>query len=62
MKFLNQKAVKDYCHEHGKRVGKEFLDLFNAFIEKKLKVACGTHNGSKKTLDASIAGFVGLTK
>jgi hypothetical protein len=43
---------------HGKRVSKEFLHALDLLVERKLREACKEHNGGKKTLDASLAGYI----
>jgi hypothetical protein len=58
--LLNHKAIKELAKEHNKRVSEEFFDCLELHIRKKIVKACKTWNGQKKTLDAYIAGFVGL--
>ena len=42
----------------GKRVSREFLEALNRYVHKKLLMAVQEHNGGKKTLDASVAGYI----
>ena len=58
--LLNHSAVKKLAKEHNKRVGKDFFACLEKHVEKKIVKACKIWNGQKKTLDAVIAGFVGL--
>ena len=60
MKYLRESAVKQLINELDKRAGKDFLFVLDAFVEQKIKQACSVHNGSKKTLDSSVAGYVGI--
>jgi len=62
MRYLNVAAVRTLVNREGKRVGKDFLLSLDIHIEQKLLAACKVHNGSKKTLDSSVAYFVGLHK
>lgn len=58
--FLNQSAIRKFCRERGRRTGSDFLTMLDWFISKKLGSACQVHNGGKKTLDAHVAGFIGI--
>lgn len=58
--YINSSAVRKLCHQLGRRAGKDFLTQLNALVARKTAAACGVHNGGKKTLDASVAGFVGI--
>lgn len=60
MKYINQSSIKALVNKCGKRTGKDFLYSLDLFIEQKVKKACEVHNGSKKTLDSSVAGYVGI--
>jgi hypothetical protein len=53
-------VVRKLIKDSGRRVSPEFLQLLDRHIETTVKKACETHNGSKKTLDASIAGMIGM--
>lgn len=60
--FIKASAVKNFCRdEKGKRCSAEFLAALDAHVRKKLSQAAGQHNGGRKTLDASVAGYVGIT-
>ena len=52
--------VRKLIKESGRRVSPEFLQLLDRHIEAKVKKACDTHNGAKKTLDAAVAGVAGI--
>lgn len=58
--LLNHKAIKELAKENGKRVSADFFACLERFVEKKIVKACNIWNGQKKTLDASVAGFVGI--
>lgn len=60
MKYINQSNIKKLAHSHGKRTGKDFLLQLDIMIEEKVKQACEVHNGGKKTLDESIATYIGI--
>jgi len=60
-KFFKGSVVRKLIKDSGRRVSPEFLQLLDKHIEFKVKKACETHNGSKKTLDASVAGIVGIS-
>ncbi|MBE0571968.1 MAG: hypothetical protein IH618_10530 [Ignavibacteriaceae bacterium] len=62
MKYLNQSQVRKLANKHNRRVGKDFLVMLDAMIERKVIQACKTHNGGKKTLDQDIAIYIGVTK
>lgn len=59
-KFLVESTCRDFCHERGRRWGAGFKAALERFIERKLAAACQVHNGSKRTLDASVANHIGL--
>lgn len=59
-KYFKGSVVRKLIKEHGRRVSPEFLQLLDRHIELTVKKACETHNGTKKTLDASVAGSVGM--
>jgi hypothetical protein len=53
-------AIKQLAKAGGRRVGSDFLFALDSLVRRKVEAACRTHNGGKKTLDATIAGFVGV--
>lgn len=59
-KLLKARQLKAFCHLRGRRVGAPFLDVLEAHVCRKLEAACRVHNGGKITLDATIAGHVGI--
>jgi hypothetical protein len=59
---INKKAVKEIAKPYKKRVSQEFIDILNNFVIRTIISACNVHNGGKVTLDAEVAGFIGLTK
>lgn len=58
--FLKVGALKRFVHARGKLLGRDFLPLMEGHIRRRLDAACRVHNGGRKTLDASVAGHVGL--
>lgn len=58
--YLNRKAVAKTIRQHGRRAGEEFLQHLDEWLHRKLVRACEVKNGGKKTLDASVAGHVGI--
>lgn len=60
-KYLRVSAVKALIRENDRRAGADFLELLDRMVERKVRAACKTHNGSKKTLDVTVAGYVGIT-
>jgi len=62
MKYINQSNIKKLANSNGKRAGKDFLLQLDIMIEQKVKQACEVHNGGKKTLDESVATYIGINK
>lgn len=60
MQITHQTAVRQIIREEGKQASPEFFDLLNHFVERKIREACKVHNGGRKRLDASVAGYVGI--
>ncbi len=60
LQYLTASAVRRACRAKGKRASKDFLYRLDAFVGRKLNAACAVHNGGRKTLDLTIAEFVGL--
>lgn len=58
--LINHKAVRELAKQHGKRVGQDFFDCLERHVKNKIIKACGTWDGQKKTLNAHIAGWVGI--
>jgi len=58
--YINVSSVKDLCHKHGRRAGKDFLRALDSFVRSKIETACGIHNGGKKTLDLDVAEYSGI--
>ena len=59
-RYLKCSTVKALIRKNGKRPGRQFLMALDRFIERKVISACRVHNGGKKTLDAAVAGYVGI--
>lgn len=60
MKYVVVSAVKARLKEHGKRCGKDFLLALDCFIDEKLEAAGRCHDGGRRTVDASVATWIGL--
>jgi hypothetical protein len=60
MQYIVESKVKKLIREQGKIPGKEFLLALDIFVAVKIKQACKVHNGGKKTLDATVAGYAGI--
>jgi hypothetical protein len=58
--LVNQKAVKDFCKDRGRRVSPTFVHALNKFLVMKLTQACNAHNGGKITLDDDVCRYVGM--
>ena len=61
IQYIKASLIKKLAKSHGKRVSKDFLLALDGYVEKKILLACETHNGGKVTLDGGIAHhlFVG---
>ncbi len=60
--FLNGSAVRRFCRLRGRRLSTEYLRLLDLHLHRKLTEACEVRNASRKTLDAAVATFTGITK
>lgn len=60
--LLNVTGIRKHCHLRGRRISADFMVVLHQHLIHKLNAACSVHNGGKKTLDASVAAFVGLTR
>lgn len=58
LNYIKASVIRKVAKTHGKRVSKDFLEALDRLVEHKLTQACEQHNGSKKTLDAAVAGLV----
>jgi hypothetical protein len=56
--YIKTSSVKKFAKSHGKRVSAEFLSALDRWVENKVLLATKEHNGGKKTLDASLAGYI----
>jgi hypothetical protein len=59
-KYIKRSAIKALAKSKGKRVSEQFLLILDAFISKKICIACETHNGGRKTLKGDLAVMIGL--
>jgi hypothetical protein len=59
--YIKASKVRAFCNEKGKRVTPQFLRLVDEHLRQKLTAACSVHNGGRRTLDGTVAGFVGIT-
>lgn len=60
LRFIRPSVARKYLKEKGRRVSPSFLYAFDAFLQRKFDQAASVHNGGKKTLDAEVAGFIGV--
>ncbi len=56
--YIKTSSVKKFAKSHGQRVSAEFLSALDRWVENKVLLATKEHNGGKKTLDASLAGYI----
>jgi hypothetical protein len=60
-RYLQAGNVRALAHELGKWPSQEFLRALDQHISNRVRAACAVHNGGRKKLDATVAGFVGIT-
>jgi len=60
IKFIVKSHARKFVQDRDKRLGSDFLQELDRFIERKLLECCRTPNGGKKTLDATVANFRGI--
>ena len=60
LRYVKEKSVRDYIKSKGRRCGLYFLVALDKHTEGNVEKACSVKNGSKKTLDADVANFVGI--
>ena len=60
LQFIRPAPIRKFAKENNRRIGKGFLYSLDNHISRLLSKAISTHNGGKKTLDASVAAFVGI--
>lgn len=60
LRFVRTPQVKKYLKDKGRRVSPSFLYALDAYIQRKLDETAEVHNGGKVTVDADVAGFVGV--
>lgn len=58
--YLKNHKIKALIKANNRRCGPEFMKLLDKHVEALVTRACGVHNGGKKTLDATVAGFAGI--
>jgi hypothetical protein len=56
--YIKTSSVKKFAKSHGKRVSADFLFALDRWVENKVLLATKEHNGGKKTMDASVAGYI----
>lgn len=56
--YIKTSTVRKFAKSHGKRVSPDFLAALDRYVENKILIATKEHNGGKRTLDASIAGYI----
>ena len=60
--YLRVSSVKKRIQSKGRRPSAQFIHLLDKKVERLVDAACKVHNGGKKTLDATVAGHIGLTR
>lgn len=56
-RYVRASGVRRLVKEQGKRSGAGFLNALDKHIYETVCRACKVHNGSKKTLDATVFNF-----
>jgi hypothetical protein len=56
--YIKTSSIKKFAKSHGKRVSADFLAALDRWVESKVLLATKEHNGGKKTMDASVAGYI----
>lgn len=56
--YIKAKNIRDCVKGHNKRVSREFLAALDRYVHSKILQSVKEHNGGKKTLDASVAGYI----
>ena len=56
--YIKTSAIKKFAKTHGKRVSADFLAALDQWVESKVLLATKEHNGGKKTMDSSVAGYI----
>lgn len=57
-KYIKASAVKKLIKENGKRTSNDFIEHLDRFVHMKILESVDIHNGGKKTVDRSVAGFI----
>jgi hypothetical protein len=60
MKYIVASNIKKLAKAKGRRVGQDFLAAIDNYVARKVEIACSVKNGSKITLDADVAVYVGI--
>lgn len=56
--YIKTSSIKKFAKSHGKRVSADFLAALDRWVENKVLLATKEHNGGKKTMDSSLAGYI----
>lgn len=56
--YIKTSSIKKFAKSHGKRVSSDFLAALDRWVENKVLLATKEHNGGKKTMDSSLAGYI----
>lgn len=56
--YIKTSAIKKFAKANGKRVSADFLATLDRWVEAKVLLATKEHNGGKKTMDSSVAGYI----
>jgi hypothetical protein len=58
MTYLKSSAIRRRIRESGKRCGSDFLQALDRYVDVLCERAVQTHNGSRKTVDASVLAYL----
>jgi len=55
--LINQKAAKTLCHDKGKRISKEALEIISSKVHHLIMLSIKAANGNKTVLGRDVANF-----
>ena len=56
--YIRSAGIRKLAKENGKRCGSDFLEALERFVYARVVACCKQFNGSKKTLDGTLANFI----
>lgn len=57
-RYIKASAVRLTAKANGKRVSNDYLEALDRKVQRLIEKSIAEHNGGKKTLDLSVAGYV----